>query len=402
MTQVKSTGTDGPSLMVYVGDPSGDKYTAKVLAKLLELMPNLQIWGVGGDEMKQLKMEQLFNTSDFAVVGIFEVIRHLPFFAKVRQTLLNAIEVRKPDLILLVDSGGFNIQFATAIRKRHKAVPIYYFISPQVWASRPWRIGVMKKAITKMLTVFPFEPYFYQKVGLDASFVGNTVIGTMEKPENFPSRDEFCRTHNLDKNLPIITVLPGSRKQEIRFHMPVVIDAIRQMNQLRPEIQFIISKSTTKAAPLVEKALKNAKLASICVVEQKDTLKAVNISDLAWAKSGTTTLEVTMLAKPMLIFYRANWLSYFMFLIFKTVKNIGWPNLLAGKTLVPELIQLDCRGEQLVKYSLDLFDVPALKAEITTELASMKNELGQGNFVDNTARELFQALESPAICLSKN
>ena len=181
--QGKRTGdTVGkPNLMVYVGDHSADIFTARVFARLKQYLPDLHIWGVGGTKMKESGMELLYDSSDFAVLGIFQVVHKLAFFFKMRQHLLDEIARRKPDLILLVDNGGFNVQFANAIRKINKDVPIYYFISPQIWGSRPWRINAMK-SLTKVLTIFPFEPPIYKAKGIAATFVGNTAAGTMTPP----------------------------------------------------------------------------------------------------------------------------------------------------------------------------------------------------------------------------
>ena len=186
--------------------------------------------------------------------------------------------------------------------------------------------------------------------------------------------------------------------------MPVLLDAIEMMHTKRPEVQFCISRSTIKAGAIIEEAFKKVqgKLKGAVLVEQPDTLWAVKASKLAWVKSGTSTLEVAMLGKPMIIYYRGPWPDFLLVMAFKTVKNVGMPNILAGKTLIPELIQLDCRAQLLVRYSLDLFDVPAKYAEIETQLAQIRHAVGSEDFVENTARELVAVLENPALCQSKS
>ncbi|HND65444.1 MAG TPA: lipid-A-disaccharide synthase [Candidatus Obscuribacter sp.] len=391
-----------PELMVVVGEPSADKHAARVLSRLKELQPDLHIFGAGGTEMEKAGVELLFNCNNFAVLGIFEVIKSLLFFYNMRQTLLKAVSERKPKAVLLVDMGGFNIQFATALRKAHPKLPIYYFISPQVWASRPWRIDVLGKAITKMLTIFPFEEHLYTDKKIPARFVGHPLLQDLPSPEDLPEREEFLSGLGLDPARPVIAVLPGSRKQEIKAHLPVAIKAMQDMLKVRPDMQFIISRSTERVAPLIDAYLEASPIKALMQGEKKN-ITSVTLSpnyalyknvDLIWAKSGTVTLEITLYGRPMLIFYRGNFFSYLLVLIFKCVKNVGMPNLLAGKELVPELIQLDCRADQLVKYSLDIFDVPGLKQEIEAELLTLRKELGQGDFVDNCARELLALTES--------
>ncbi len=384
------------SLMVIVGDPSADKHASKVLKRLKEIEPHLHIFGVGGTEMQKAGVELLFNCNDFAVLGIFEVIKSLFFFYKMRQTLLKEIKERKPAALLLVDMGGFNIQFATAARKAYPDLPMYYFISPQVWGSRPWRIDVLGKAITKMLTIFPFEEPLYKDKKIDARFVGHPLLKDLPEPSTLPNREEFLAELGLDANAPVIAILPGSRKQEIKAHMPILIEAVKELHKKMPHLQFVFSRSTEKVAPLIDSYLQQSQLSNL-TNGTNPLVKTVSLSpnyplyknvDLIWAKSGTTTLEITLYGRPMIIFYKGNFFSYLLVLLFKCVKHVGWPNLLAGKLLVPELLQMDFRPDQLVKYSMDLFLVPGLKAEIEKELLTLRSELGQGDFVETGAAEL--------------
>ncbi len=191
--------------------------------------------------------------------------------------------------------------------------------------------------------------------------------------------------------------MPGSRQQEIKSFMPVLVDAIRELTQARPKLSFVISNATAKTAPLIQQGLakyfSQAELQQLLgkrlfVLESVENYVLMKNSDLVWAKSGTTTLEVTLYGRPMIIFYRGNWITYFAVLLFKTIKHVGLPNLLAGKLLVPELIQLDCRAELLVRYTLDLLDVPGLRSEIEQELLTLRQELGSGDFIENCAHEL--------------
>lgn len=399
------------SLMVVVGDVSADRHTAKILERLKEKRPDLHVFGAGGPHMRATGMEQLFKTEEFTVIGIFEVVRSLPFFYRMRQTLLKAIDERKPDAVLLVDSGGFNIQFATAVRKRNPNLPIYYFISPQIWASRPWRVLAIRKAVSKMLTVFPFEEPIYLKQKVPARFVGHYLMHDLPDVNSLPDREEFITSLGLDPKKPVIAVLPGSRRQEVKLHMPIVVQAMEALMKLRPDVQFIVSKATERVGPLVEEALRvrglnaldgpnalegpSATGKRLAIISGGSNFALYKNCDFIWAKSGTNTLEITLFGCPMLIFFKGNWFSYFIVMFFKTVKNVGWPNLLAGKLLVPELLQMDCRSELIVRYSLDFLDVPALGKEIREELLTLGKELGSGDFVENCTEELM-ALLKPA------
>jgi len=439
------------SIMIVAGDHSGDKHASKIIRELKEKDPDLHIWGVGGNEMEKAGMELLFNSADYTVVGIFEVKDYVWFFAKMHWTLLANVIKRDPSAILLVDFGGFNVGFAQSVRaimpaipgdttnidndrslltllikpkaflqecfdemvrrlgfkyylkwkgerKSKRAVPIYYFISPQVWASRPWRINALKRSITKIFTIFPFEEGVYLQKDVNARFVGNPLLRALPELDTIPDREAMCRSLNLDPNKPIIIVMPGSRKQEVLAHMPVVERAMATMFEIRPDTQFVLCRATEKMATMIDASLKASGLSEkigkgLTILDSDRNFELMKNCDLIWAKSGTTTLETALFGKPMIIFYMGNWLSYLLVMLFKSVKNFGWPNLLAGHQLVPELIQLDCRGEMLVKYTLDMLDVPGLRAEITSELLTLRAELGQGDFVENCAQELLQLVQ---------
>jgi lipid-A-disaccharide synthase len=389
----------GRSLMIVVGDHSAEKYTTKIIERLRELDPQLHCFGVGGPSMQAAGMELMYNYGDFAVIGLVEVVNKIPFFLNMFKVLKKAIEERKPEAILLVDFGGFNRRFATMVRKTDKHTPIYYFISPQVWASRPWRINELQKSVNKMLTTFPFEETIYLEKNLPARFVGHPLTTILPEPETLENKETFFRRVgiNTDPGQELIAIMPGSRRQEIKQFMPVLTQAIKVLVRLRPNLSFVISNATAKTAPLIEDGLEKGFSPAekdelvgkrVFVLEAQDNYVLMKNSDLVWAKSGTTTLEVTLYGRPMIIFYRGHWLTYFVVLLLKTIKHVGLPNLLAGKLLVPELIQLDCRAELLVRYTTDLLDVPALRSEIEKELLSLRKELGSGDFIENCAQEL--------------
>jgi lipid-A-disaccharide synthase len=393
---------ESPSLLVSVGDLSADKHTAKLLTKLKELKPGLKIWGLGSAAMRESGVEILFDAKDFSSIGIISIFRLFPFFIKARRTLFAEIKARRPKAVLLVDFGGFNLGFATELKKRFKDLPIYYFISPQIWGSRPWRINVLAKCASKVFVIFPFERTLYAQRNIPVRFVGHPLTKNLPSPSSLISREEFCKKYNLDPQKPIIAIFAGSRKSEITSLLPVLLQAFNWLSELRDDIQFAFSQANEDIGKTLNQALaanqsKKHRNNSPRIIFSSDNYSLMSICDLVWAKSGTTTLEATLFGKPMLIFYRGDWLSYLIFLAFKRVKRVGWPNLLAGKNLVPELIQLDCRAQQIVKYSLDLIDVPKLRDEIAQELLSLRDQLGEGDYASDCASELAQVLEEKEI-----
>lgn len=394
-----ATTTEGVkrSLCVVVGDVSADKHVSKLLQHIKELEPDIHIFGIGGPEMKKVGVEIFFDCQEFASIGFFRLFHLVPLLNRMRKVMLQEIAARKPECVLLADFGGFNINFSEAVRKLYKSMPIVYFISPQVWASRPHRLIKLARNITKMLVIFPFEEGIYLRKGIPAKFVGHPLMAHPEQWDEKDKREDVLMALGLDPSKPFVSVFPGSRKQEIADHMPVVSDAIKWVKQLRPDVQFVISQSSERTAELISEQMQKLHLENnlergVLLVPASENYKLLKIADLVWAKSGTTTLETTLCRAPMLVFYRGDWLSYFLVLFFKRVKHVSWPNLLAGHSLVPELIQLDCRAEKLVKYTLDLLDVPALRHEISAELITLRDALGQGDFSRNAALEILEII----------
>ncbi len=396
MTNGQDCQTPPVSLMVSVGDLSADKHTSKLLSKLKVLQPNLNIWGLGSTNMRLAGADILYDCQDFSSLGLAGALKLVPFLLKVRRKLLEEIEKRRPSAILLVDYSGFNLVLAQAIRTRYKNLPIYYFISPQVWGSRPWRIKTIAKTITKMLVIFPFEESLYIEKNIPVSFVGHPLINNLPEAGQMLVRTDFAKKYNLDASKPIISIFPGSRKSEIKNLLPIPMAAAKLLYEERPDIQFAVSQAHQGLMPAIEAAIDKDPILRKIIrpIPPEESYNLMSICDLAWAKSGTTTLELTLFAKPMLIFYRADWISYLTFLAFKRTRRVGWPNLLAGKDLIPELIQLDCSAEKLVQYSKDILDVPGLRKEISQELSSLRTKLGDGNYAENCASELAQVFSS--------
>lgn len=389
----------GQSLFVHVGDLSADKHTSKLLAKLKEMAPDLRVWGIGGPEMVAGGFEALHNCEEFSIVGVANVLPLLRFFHKLRKELVARINNEKPDAILLVDSGGFNLGMAKMLRKSGNTTPIIYFISPQVWGSRPWRINVIAETISKMLVIFPFEEGIYRRRGIEARFVGHPLTKNIPSKEQLQSKEDFCQELGLDPQRPIVAIFPGSRKQEITDHVPVVLESIEWLLEERSDLQFIISKANNRIAGMMEKLVERSSVMlkhanSIKLVTAASTYNVMQNADIVWAKSGTTTLETTLFGKPMLIFYRADWVSYVLAMLYKSVRRFGWPNLLAGEDLVPELIQLDCSARQLVRYTRDLIETPALYEEISKRLSSLRDQLGHGDYATTCAEEILKTLET--------
>lgn len=388
---------DSRSLFVCAGELSGDQHAACVVAALMRKAPDLRVWGVGGPALEVQGVELLYHCQEFSVLGVVEVLRFLPRLAQIRGEILKEIGKRRPSAVLLVDFGGFNIGLGQALRRQHPDLPIIYFISPQVWGSRPWRADVIARTMTKMLVIFPFEEPLYTKKGMRARFVGHPLARELERQQDTVRREDLLARWQLDPARPLIGVFPGSRRQEIEDLGPVVLTAIEWLLTERPQLQFAMSQASEPLAGVLDALLDKRGFRrlvgkGLTLIPPGENRQLMCASDLVWAKSGTTTLEAALMGKPMLIYYRGNWLSYLLFMLFKRVQHAGWPNILAGGQVVPELFQLDCRPQQLVRYTRDWLDVPGFRAELSGILKAVRTHLGQGDFAENAAAELLENL----------
>jgi len=385
------------SLFVMVGDPSADRNVARMIPELKKASPDLDIWGCGGSMMASQGVEILHNCEEFTTLGIVEIIKRGKFFIALGKELIEKITERNPDAVLLVDMGTFNLKLSMAIRKKFPKLPILYFTSPQVWASRPWRIKTISQTITKMLVIFPFEVAIYRKNSVPVRFMGHPLLKNIPAPENMPPKEDFCAKYKINPEKPIIAVFAGSRRREVSKFAPLILSAIKTLLDEHSELQFAFSTANdtllenTKAeihANNMDALLdKNLFLAS-----HEDNLNLISASDFVWAKSGTTTLEVTLFGKPMLIFYKVAWFEYAVYYLLKNINFIGMPNILAGERVVPELLQLDCRAEQLVKYTNDLMNVPGMRADVSRKLLQLRDQLGQGDYAANLVEEILAVI----------
>lgn len=385
------------SLFLMVGDPSADRNVARMIATLRETAPDLELWGCGGSKMAAQGVEILHNCEEFTTIGVVEIVKRAKFFIDLEKQIVASILERKPDAVLLVDFGTFNLKLATALRKANLKMPILYFTSPQVWGSRPWRIKTIAKTVSKMLVIFPFEVAIYKKNAVPVRFVGHPLLKNMPAQGDMLPRESFCARYKIDPQRPLIGVFAGSRKREVGFFAPISLKAIKELLADNPEFQFAYSAAheTLRLKTIAEIdafGLNELLEKNLFLVAHEDNLNLISASDLVWAKSGTTTLEVTLFGKPMLIFYKGSWWEYALYSVLKTINYVGMPNILAGERIVPELLQLDCRAEQLVKYTSDMMNVPALRAEISRKLLQLRDQLGQGDYTASLVEEILAVI----------
>jgi lipid-A-disaccharide synthase len=282
--------------------------------------------------------------------------------------LSQAMRKRKPNLLVLIDFPEFNLRLAKLAKKL--GIPVLYYISPQIWAWRRGRVRQIARWVDHMALVFPFEVQFYEKWGVKVSFVGHPLLDIVRFQE---SRESMLAELALDAEKQTIAILPGSRRGEISYHLPVLLDAALRLSQ-DSGIQFLVIRASTVDRREIESMLKRVPL-RIPIVEEK-RYDAVNACDLAWTASGTVTVETALLLKPMIIVYRLSWLTYALARMLVKVKHVGMVNIMAGEAVVPELIQGDFTAASVVKETRNLLENQDLRDRIVGKLAALKQKLG--------------------------
>lgn len=354
-------------VMIIAGEASGDLHGAGVVRELKRRFPNADIYGIGGEKMKAAGMQLIFHVRELAFMGFLEVLKHLPLIRAVQKTLEILLRGRKPDVVVLIDYPGFNIRFAQVVHSL--GIKIVYYISPQVWAWHKSRVKKMKGMIDKMLVVFPFEVEIYKSEGIDVEFVGHPLLEVLTEPQD---RKSFCKRYQLDAEKPIIGLLPGSRKQEIERIFPAMIGAARMLYR-DGGTQAVVGLAPTVELEYMESFLHDD--VPITFVRNA-TYDVMGNSDVALVTSGTATLETACFKTPMVVVYKTSLLTYFIGRMLVKVNNIGLVNIVAGKRIVPELIQSRATPERMAREAAKILNNDAVREEMVKNLGEIRERLG--------------------------
>ena len=360
------------SVMIVAGEASGDLHAAKIVKAIRELAGEREVsfFGSAGLLMREAGVEPIVEADGLAIVGLLEIGRALPMFLRTFKALKRAADERRPDVAVLVDFPDFNLKLAKALKR--KGTKVVYYISPQLWAWRKYRIRTIRKSVDLLISILPFEKEWYEKQGFtDVEYVGNPL--TMEVHSDVP-KAEFCENHGLDPEKPIVALLPGSRGAEIARILPELIKTTETMRKRDARLQFVTAIPKGKRAKI--DALRISVPDWIHVVEG-ETFDALNAADAAAITSGTATLEAGIVGTPMAIVYKTSAINYKLLRPLITVDHFGLINLIAEKRLVKELIQDDFTPESLSEELFRLLE-PEANAEFREELRIAVDKLGHG------------------------
>ena len=378
--------------MLVAGESSGDAHAAKLVDALRATAPeiNFEFFGATGEKMREAGVETVVNADHLAIVGLPEIARALPMFWKTFKTLKTAAIERKPDVVVLIDFPDFNLKLAKSLKKH--GLKVVYYISPQLWAWRKYRVKTVANSVDLMLTILPFEKDWYREQGIShVEYVGNPLA---KEVHSELSKAEFCAKYNLDANRPIISLLAGSRHKEIVKILPPLLETAALMERENKDLQFIIALAPTRKFAEIEAAKTAVRhTPQNLTVVQNETLEAVFASDVAAVTSGTATLETAILGTPSAIVYKTSAFNYKLLRPLITVEHFGLINLIARERLVKELIQGDFTPETL---SAELFRLlePATNKAMRERLKKVTETLGRGGAARRAATAILRLLKS--------
>lgn len=354
-------------VMMIAGEASGDLHGAGVVRELKRRQPRVEIYGIGGDNMRREGMDLVFHIAGLAFMGFLEVVRNLRTIRKVEEKMEALLESRRPDVVVLIDYPGFNLRFARRAKQRN--IPVLYYISPQVWAWNMRRVRKMKRYVDRMKVVFPFEVNIYRNEGIDVEFVGHPLVESLRAP---CLKEEFFRKHGFDMSRRLLGLFPGSRMQEIENILPVMLSAAEELRR-KYDLQTALGVAPNLGMEAVAPYLKG--YPSVAPLEHA-THDLMRWSDAAIVTSGTATLETGWFGTPMAVVYRTSPVTFFIGRLLVDVPYIGLVNIVAGKKVVPEFIQHEMTTANLVNAVGKVFDDPAYAESVRKELGSIREKLG--------------------------
>jgi lipid-A-disaccharide synthase len=366
--------------MIVAGEASGDVYGARLVLALRERNPDIAFSGLGGHEMQGAGVRLIDHFSALSVVGLTEIIPRMGHISRVLRSLKKTLKIDRPDLLVLIDYPGFNLNLA---KKAHAlGIPVFYYIPPQIWAWRAGRIKKISQRVDRVAVILPFEKEFYSKHGLEVDYVGHPLL---DLPP--PSKDEGEIRTELgigSEREPIIALLPGSRAEEISRLMPAMIGAAEIISRSFPRLCCIVV-----LAPSIGEDRVKSYFESVPIdirVGRSDTRELLKIADVALIASGTATLEAAITGTPMVIAYRVSSLTYMAGRFLAKVPYIGLVNLVAGRAIVPELIQGEATGDRLVEECLAILEDGRIRKNMKRDLQVVREQLGHGGAAKRAAQ----------------
>lgn len=369
-------------ILISAGELSGDIHAGAIVNEIKRINPDVEVFGMGGDELRKAGGEVLFDIKEHSVMGFIEIIKHLPKLFKLKKDFRKIMEQRRPDCFVTVDYPGLNMRLAKMAYDLH--IPVVSYIPPSAWAWHKSRAKKVAKIATKVAAIFPFEYEVYKEAGADTVFVGHPLLDIVK-----PCMDKESAMNLFWKREghPLVLVLPGSRKMEIDKMLPVLLEGAKRLQTKHPEIDLVLLKADTIDRTALQEKIEQSGV-NIKIVEGNN-YDLFGIADLALATSGTVTLEAALLGLGSVIVYRTGWLNAFIAKLVLNIPYIGLPNIVAGRQVLPELLQENFTAEKVAAVAEELLQ-PEQKKKMQEDLRFVKERLGKPGAVGRDAELILQ------------
>jgi lipid-A-disaccharide synthase len=382
-----TTLSTNPSIYISAGEASGDWHGAGVVQGLKKSLPGHTLFGLGGDRMQEQGVELLFHSKRLSFMGFAEVVRHLPYIFHVRRRVLREILERKPDLLILIDYPGFHFNLLHSLRKKstNYRPKVLYYIAPQVWAWKAGRAKVLSEMADGIAVIFPFEVPIFQQYGANVHFVGHPLL---DEVGEITPRGEYLNGMKFAADDQVVGLFPGSRKQEIRRHLPLLLETAKLLRKFQPNLKFILAEAPHVPDELFDQIIGDTVGIARARGQSHLILAHANASIV---KSGSSTIEAAYFGNPFIVYYKTAALSYEIGKRVVKVKHIAMANLLAGEEIVPEFIQHEANADNLCAAILPLLTIPAKIKQAREGLKKVRAQMGEpgaGMRVAEMAKEL--------------
>ncbi len=378
-------------LLISAGEASGEMYGAQLISALRRRVPELEAFGVGGERMRAAGCRRVVDAAEIAVVGLGEVVRHLPRIWTRFRRLLRAIDIKRPDAAVLIDFPDFNFRLGRELHRR--GVPVIYYVSPQLWAWRPGRIELVRCYVRKMLVIFPFEEQWYRERGVDAEFVGHPLC---ESPPSSLSRDDLAASTHMNPSKPWIALLPGSRRREVEANLPPMLKAAALLGS---QCDYLLPVASTLDWEWMDAQVARAGAGySIGLSLTRDVRAALRHSRAAIVASGTATVEAALIGTPFVMVYRVSRLTWTLGRRLLKVPRFAMVNLIAGREVVPELVQSEFTAKNVAAQVQQILNDTAARERMLAGLAEVRARLCGGcsgqSASDRAAEAVLKAIAS--------
>jgi len=381
-----------PCLMIVAGERSGDMFGGELASALRARLNNVEIFGCGGEAMRRAGVDTVVDAHRLTMIGITEVVGGLPRACRAFRALLAEVGRRQPQLAVLIDFPDFNLRLAKQLKKR--GIRVVYFVSPQVWAWRKGRLRQLKARIDKMLCIFDFEQDIYRQAGIPVEYVGHPLVDRV-RPQM--TREQFFSAIGLEPTTATVALLPGSREKEVRYILPTMLEAAHRLS-LTHKVQFVVAVAPTLESAWLERAVHECSAGKATVrAASHATYDALQHCEVAIVASGTATIEAALLERAMVVVYRVSSLTWRLGKLLVDVPFYSMVNILAGKPLVPELIQSDFTAAKVASRVEYLLDHPQACEELAKELRALKCRLGPGGAIERAADAVVGVFQSDGV-----